>query len=300
MTEFLQHTINGLGLGSIYALIALGYTLAFSILRFINFAHGDIYMLGAFISYFAVKFLGLDHLYGPVSLIIALVLSMGLCGFVGFLIEKIAYRPLRQAPRLNVLITAMGVSLFLEYGGQIVFGVDPKVFPNLLGSFSQVTLGQVLINPIQLFILLLSFILVLALRFLVYKTKIGLAMRAVSYNSQWSALQGIPVDKIISFTFILGSALAGSAGVLVGLAYPKIDPLMGVMFGLKAFVSAVLGGIGNITGAVLGALILGVLEAWVVGYISSTYRDALAFGVLILVLLLRPNGLMGKGISEKV
>ncbi len=300
MAEFFQHIINGLGLGAIYALIALGYTMVFGILKLINFAHGDVYMLGAYAGFYVSRFFGLEKNPGLPSLGLGLTLSMAFCGAVGFVIERLAYKPLRGSPRINSLITAIGVSLFLEFGGQLVFGADPKPFPRLVVAGLNLEFAGVQINPLQLLVLVIAVLLMLGLRFVVFKTRAGLAMRAVSFNHDTAALMGINVDRTISFTFIVGSMLAGAAGVLVGLTYPKIDPLMGVMFGLKAFVAAVIGGIGNVTGAVVGALLMGVAESLVVGYVSSTYRDALAFGILILILLFKPTGLLGQKTSEKV
>jgi branched-chain amino acid transport system permease protein len=300
LTEFFQHVINGLGIGSIYALIALGYTMVFGILQLINFAHGDVYMLGAYVGYYASKWLSLSKRPGLISLLIGLFFSMAACGAVGFCIERFAYRPLRKSPRVKVLITVIGVSLFLEFGGQIVFGADPKLFPALFESRGPLFMGGLQINRLQLLVFVISVLLMGALHFIINHTKQGLAMRAVSYNHETASLMGIAVDKTISFTFVLGSMLAGAAGILVGLSYPKIDPLMGVMFGLKAFVAAVIGGVGNVTGAVVGALLMGVAESLVVGYLSSTYRDALAFGILILILLFKPRGLLGRPVMEKV
>jgi branched-chain amino acid transport system permease protein len=300
MTEFIQHLINGLGLGAIYALIALGYTMVFGILQLINFAHSDVFMVGAFIGYYSSRKLGLTEHPGVVSLLIALALAMAGSAVLGFCIERGAYRPLRRAPRINALITAIGVSLFLEFGGQILFGADPKYYPELYVVGEPFLVFGARINKLQLLVFVISMVLMLALRHVIFKTRAGRAMRAVSFNHSTAALMGIPVDRTISFTFMLGSALAGAAGVLVGLTYPKIEPLMGVMWGLKAFVAAVVGGIGNVMGAVVGALILGVAEAMVVGYGASTYRDALAFGILILILIFRPTGLFGKARTEKV
>lgn len=300
MTEFIQHLINGLGLGAIYALIALGYTMVFGILQLINFAHSDVYMVGAFIGYYASRWLGLAEQPGVASLLVALALAMVGCAALGFVIERGAYRPLRGAPRINALITAIGVSLFLEFGGQLLFGADPKFFPQLYSAGAPFEILGARINKLQLLVFVISMVLMLGLRHIIFKTKTGRAMRAVSLNHATAALMGIPVDRTISMTFMLGSALAGAAGVLVGLTYPKIEPLMGVMWGLKAFVAAVVGGIGNVMGAVVGSLILGVAEAMVVGYGASTYRDALAFAVLILILIFRPSGLFGKARTEKV
>jgi branched-chain amino acid transport system permease protein len=300
MTQFIQHLINGLSLGSIYALIALGYTLVFGILQLINFAHGDIYMLGAFIGMYTARYLHLADHPSIGSLLLAMGVSMCGTAMAGFLIERLAYRPLRNAPRINVLITAVGVSLFLEFSGQLIFGASPKVFPEIYHPSSAWNIGEIVFNPLQITVFVISIILMVILQTIIFKTRLGRAMRAVSFNHDLASLMGIPTNTVISYTFMIGSALAGAAGVLVGLIYPKIEPLMGVMPGLKAFVAAVLGGIGNVTGAVLGALILGMAEEFLVGYWAPTFRDALAFAILILILLFRPTGLLGTGRQEKV
>lgn len=298
MTEFLQQLINGLAWGSIYALLALGYTMVYGILRLINFAHGDVYMIGAMTGYYVARFV--SHSTSAFGFAIVLIASMLICGLLGFVIEKLAYKPLRNAPKLSALITAIGVSLFLEYGGQLLFGADPKFFPQLIETKEVIRLHGVVINNIQLIIFSVSLILMGLLRYIVMNTQIGKAMRAVSFSHTASQFVGINVGVIISITFVLGSSLAGAAGVLVGLSNPKIDPLMGIMPGLKAFVAAVLGGIGNIPGALIGGILMGVAETMVVGYISSTYRDALAFVLLIVILLVKPTGLLGKAVAEKV
>jgi branched-chain amino acid transport system permease protein len=300
MSEFLQQTINGLAWGSIYALIALGYTMVYGVLRLINFAHGDVYMVGAMVGYYVGNFLAREAFPGAAAFPLVLISSMAVCGALGFVIERAAYRPLRSAPRINALITAIGVSLFLEFGGQLLFGADPKVFPQLLEERPLVAFDGVVINQIQAVIFIVAVLLMIALRFIVQKTKLGKAMRAVSFSHTASQLVGIPLDRVISFTFVLGSMLAAAGGVLVGISNPKVEPLMGIMPGLKAFVAAVLGGIGNIPGALAGGLLMGLSETYVVGYVSSTYRDALAFVLLILILLIRPGGLFGKSVSEKV
>ncbi len=301
MSEFLQQTINGLAWGSIYALIALGYTMVYGVLRLINFAHGDIYMIGAMVGYYVGRLLIQGfHGAGVLILVGVLAVSMLTCALLGFIIERTAYKPLRNAPRINALITAIGISLFLEYAGQFVFGADPKFFPSLIEDGVLLNLNGVIINKIQFIIFLISIALMIGLRFIVMKTRLGKAMRAVSFSHTASQLVGIPLDQIISFTFMMGSALAGAAGVLVGLSNPKVEPLMGIMPGLKAFVAAVLGGIGNIPGALVGGLLMGLSETYVVGYLSSTYRDALAFVLLIFILLIKPAGLFGKSVSEKV
>lgn len=303
MTEFIQQLINGLSLGSIYALIALGYTMIYGILRFINFAHGDVFMIGAFSGYYLAILFGFSSTMGVVSLLLALLIllcSMVICSVLGFTIEKLAYKPLRSSPKLTILITAIGISLFLEYSGQLVFGADPKSFPTLVENTPVVTLAGAVIYSNPLVVLFTSLILMVILRFIVMKTKMGTAMRAVSFDMTAASLMGISVNKIISFTFIIGSSLAAAAGILFGLNYPKIDPLIGILYGLKAFVAAVLGGIGNIAGAALGGLILGIVETFVSGYLSSTFRDAISFAILIIILLVRPTGLLGKKEIEKV
>lgn len=300
MQDFLQHLVNGISLGSIYALIALGYTMVYGILQMINFAHSDVYMVGAFAAYYAAKWLGIENQPGLMTLATLLLVSMVVCSLLGLTIERLAYRPLRKAPKLNILITAIGVSLFLEYAGQIVFGADPKVFPDVVQDAVLTSFGGVDLKTSDVTVLIVSLLAMLGLRFLIQKTKTGRAMRAVSQNAGVAAMLGVNTDRIISLTFVVGSSLAGIGSVLVGMKYPKIDPLMGMMIGLKAFVAAVLGGIGNIAGAVLGGILMGLSEEIVVAYLSSTYRDALAFGILIVILLFRPAGLLGRSQIEKV
>ncbi len=293
MEQFVQQLINGLSLGAIYALIALGYTMVYGILRLINFAHGDVYMVGAFVGYYVVRWLSPAAHSGLGMLMVCLAAAMAVCAVLGFVIERAAYRPLRRAPRLNALITAIGVSLLLENLGQLVFGADPKDFPMLIER-TTFTIGIATVSNIQVIVLLTAVVLTLALEFIVHRTKMGTAMRAVSFSHDAAGLMGINIDRVISFTFVLGSSLAAAGGILVGLYNPKIDPLMGIMPGLKAFVAAVLGGIGSISGAILGGLIMGIAETLTVGYISSTYRDAITFIILVAVLLFRPTGLLGK------
>ncbi|MCM2281369.1 MAG: branched-chain amino acid ABC transporter permease [Bdellovibrionaceae bacterium] len=304
MEDFIQHLINGVSLGSIYALIALGYTMVYGILQLINFAHSEVYMLGAFAAYYTV--LGITRLTGadvePGFGLFALVLGVAMiaCSIAGLTIERFAYRPLRHAPKLNTLITAIGVSLFLQYSGQVVFGADPKSFPTVLEDRSLLSFGTVDVRFFDVTILLVGLGFMAGLHYLIHKTKIGKAMRAVSTNRAVASLMGINTDRIIAMTFVIGSSLAGVGAVLVGMKYPQIDPLMGMLFGLKAFVAAVLGGIGSLGGAVLGGIIMGLSEEMVVAYLSSTYRDALAFGLLIVILVFRPAGLLGKWQTEKV
>ncbi len=300
MQEFVQHIINGVSLGSIYALIALGYTMVYGILKLINFAHSDVYMVGAFAAYYSAKYLGIETSPGIGNLIILIIISMAACSLLGVTIERLAYRPLRNAPKLNVLITAIGVSLLLEFSGQAIFGPDPKLFPNVMIDSVLWSWGDVQLRSFDITILVVGVISMIGLHLLIYHTKIGKAMRALSTSFGVASLMGVNTDRVISFTFIVGSSLAGIGSVLVGMKYPKIDPLMGMLIGLKAFVAAVLGGIGNVPGAVIGGLIMGLSEEMVVGYLSSTYRDAFAFGILILILLFKPSGLMGKNRIEKV
>ena len=280
--QVLQQLINGISLGSIYALIALGYTMIYGIIKLINFAHGDIYMVGAYIGFFAIT-------QAHLSVVPALLISLVVTGFLGMLVERLAYKPLRHAPRISVLITAIGVSFFLEYTTMYFVSPTPRTFPAMFGDVA-VTVGGIVINGQQMLILGITAVLMVILTYIVQKTKTGKAMRAASFDTETAELMGINSDRIISITFGIGSALAAVAGVLVGIYYNSIDPLMGIMPGLKAFVAAVLGGIGILPGAVVGGLILGVVEALVSGFISSTFRDAAAFAILILVLLVRPAG----------
>ncbi len=353
--EFRQQVVNGLSLGAIYALIALGYTMIYGVLRFINFAHGDVFMIGAFISFYAARiiepaFAGQAEHAGDIgTALLVLVITMMGCGVLGVAIEFLAYRPLRNRPKLTVLITAIGVSLFLEYTGQLpmVFGADPQTYPILIKSeqirilegdapappaapgtagapagspagspagtsadapadapASGVAVPEqdqgLIISSKDIIVFCVALVLMYLLRLVVMHTKIGTAMRAVSMNMGAASLMGINLNRVISFTFFLGSALAGAGAVLYAMTYPKIDPLMGIIPGLKAFVAAVLGGIGNIPGAALGGFLIGTAETMTAGYLDPAYRDAIVFGILILILVLKPSGLLGKGTIEKV
>ena len=300
MEVFLQQLVNGITWGSVYALIALGYTMVYGILRLINFAHGDVFMLGAFFAYYVAHRLNVPLEPSAWKAVAVLVAAMAGAGIVGFLIERFAYRPVRNSSRLTALITAIGVSLLLQNGGLLVFGTEPKRLPPIVEVRNIDLGGGVTVTNVQLLIIATALVLMAVLRWIVLSTRTGKAMRAVSFNRDAATLMGIPADRIISFTFVLGATLAAAAGVLVGLLNPKIDPLMGIMPGLKAFVAAVVGGIGNIPGAVLGGLIMGLAEVLVVGYVSSTYRDAIAFVLLIAILLFRPAGLLGRHQAEKV
>lgn len=288
----LQQLVNGLILGSVYALIALGYTMVYGIIKLINFAHGDLYMMGAFIGYYLINSFQLNFF-------VALILTMVLTACLGVLIEFLAYRPLRNSTKIAALITAIGVSFFLEYGMVYFFGANPRAFPQALETV-QYNLGPISVTNVKLTILGVSIFLMLALQFIVQKTKMGKAMRAVSVDSDAARLMGINVNSTISFTFALGSALAGAAGVLIGLYYNSVEPLMGMAPGIKAFVAAVLGGIGIIPGAALGGFIIGLLETLAVTIGLSSYRDAVVYGILIVILLVRPAGILGKNVKEKV
>lgn len=298
--QLLQQLINGVSLGSIYALIALGYTMVYGILRLINFAHGEIYMMGAYIGFVASTQLAeyIPPIFG-LPLIVTLLVAMAGAAILGMLIERIAYRRLRNAPKIAALISAIGVSFFLQNGMMTLATPQPRTFPNIFPQEIYHVSGLVITNH-QILILALSILLMATLTYIVQNTKMGKAMRAASFDVDAARLMGIPVDRVISFTFALGSSLAAAAGVLVGIYYNSIDPQMGLMPGLKAFVAAVLGGIGIIPGAMAGGLILGIVEALVSGFWSSTFRDAAAFGILILVLLLKPAGIFGKNTREKV
>jgi len=289
--DFFQYLINGLAQGSIYALIALGYTMVYGIIKLINFAHGEFYMIGAFIGFYC--------LVSGMPLWMAFPAAMIGSGLVAVIVEKIVYRPIRHAGRIPALITALGTSLFFQYLGQGIIGADPKAFPTAIEDKTYMV-GEVIITKTQLIIMFVTFILMVILYWLVNHTKTGKAMRATSFNMNAAELMGINTNKIISFTFFIGSALAGAAGVLVGMYYNTAEPMMGLIPGLKAFIAAVLGGIGIIPGAVIGGLVLGVAENMVVGFWVSTYRDAIAFAILILILLVKPAGILGKNRKEKV
>lgn len=291
---FWEQLINGLTLGSTYALIALGYTMVYGIIQLINFAHGEIYMFGAFAGLILVTVLG-------VNIVLALLGAMLFCMLLGVLIERVAYRPLRgKSSRLSALISAIGVSIFLSTLMALIRGPNTTRYPEgilLKGTF---TLGSIEMSSLQIFILLLSAFLMVGLQMMIQKTRIGKAMRACSQDLDASYLMGINVNRVISFTFAIGSALAAAGGVMVGIYYNAVWPYMGTMAGLKAFAAAVMGGIGSVPGAMIGGLSLGVLEIMGVAYLSSSYKDAIAFAILILVLIVRPQGLMGQKISKKV
>ena len=305
MDTFVQQLINGLTIGSIYALIALGYTMVYGILRLINFAHGDIYMVGAYAGFILATSLGFAANPSALGFGITLLGAMAIAAAIGMAIERFAYRPVRKFSKMTTLITAIGMSLLIEYLFVFIFSGTPRAFPQLIQNESFTIFGDAKISTTQLLIFAVSILLMILLQYIIFYTKIGKAMRAVSFNINSAKLMGINTDFVIAFTFALGSALAAAGGVLTAQYNPKIEPLMGIITGLKAFVAAVLGGIGNIPGAVLGGLLIGAAETLVVGYgshigIPSTYRDAVAFAILILVLLIRPAGLLGSNVQEKV
>jgi branched-chain amino acid transport system permease protein len=322
MADFAQTLMTALAVGSLYALIALGYTMVYGILKFINFAHSDIVVLGAWLSYTIAKYLlpalGLETRNAaatPPIWVGALILiaAMVSCSLIGFAIERLAYRPLRKAPRLNVLITAIGVSLLLQNVGQLsfVFGPSPERMPALLPNWDLLRIAlpsgdgsqDVVVSLVDAMIIGTSALLMIALQYLVFRTKLGTAMRAVSFDFDAAALMGIPVDRIVSFTFVLGSALAAAAGFLYALKYPGLNQpahFTWVLLGLKAFVAAVIGGIGNIRGAVLGGFVIAFVEQFGAFYLSPNYRDVYVFALLIVILLVRPSGLLGSTVQEKV
>ncbi|NLO21643.1 MAG: branched-chain amino acid ABC transporter permease [Syntrophomonadaceae bacterium] len=293
MLEFSQQMINGLSLGAIYALIALGYTMVYGIIKLINFAHGDIMMVGAYVGFFSITLLG-------TNIVVAMLVAMIFCAALGVIMEKIAYRPLRNSTRIAALITAIGLSLFLEYITVVILGPAQKVFPASAFPVKVYNIAGLSILNKQIFVFVSAVLLMLILQYIIKRTKTGKAMRAVSLDQEAAVLMGISVDRTISITFAIGSALAAAAGVMIGVYYQTINPLMGIIPGLKAFVAAVLGGIGLIPGAMVGGFVMGLLETMVSGYGNSLYRDAVAFGVLIIILLIKPTGLFGKNTGEKV
>ena len=306
MSELLQQLINGLALGAIYALIALGYTRVYGVLRFINFAHSDVFTFGAWIAFVIAGALGWAGTGSPVfALPVVMILAMASAAALGFTIERLAYRPLRKAPRLNVLITAIGVSLLLQNAGQLqlLFGKDPVKMPRLLSEEPLFKLAGVQVPLVDVALVVLAVVLVIALQWLVYRTKLGQAMRAVSWNEQFASLMGVPVDRVVSITFMIGSALAAAGGVLYGLKYRQLNQTadaLWVLLGLKAFVAAVVGGIGNVRGAVVGAVLIAFIEVFGAAYVSSKLPDLFVFGVLIVMLMFRPAGLLGTATVEKV
>nr|WP_318710378.1 branched-chain amino acid ABC transporter permease [uncultured Treponema sp.] len=296
MDTFLKQFVNGLSLGSIYALIALGYTMVYGIVKLINFAHGDVMMVGAYTGYFILRAAGTT----PLGLCLAFFGAMVVCSVLSLVIERCAYRPLRNAPRLNSLITAIAVELILQNAMRVIsfVGPNPRQFPTMDTKFFN--LGIVQISNIQIIVIVASAILMVVLNYVINYTKTGKAMRAVSYDMGAASLMGVNVNRTIAITFVIGSVLAGAGGVLYATAYPQVDPLMGYIPGLKAFVAAVLGGIGSVPGAMVGGVILGIVETMTKAYISSQYADAISYSILIIILLVKPAGLLGKKNVVKV
>jgi branched-chain amino acid transport system permease protein len=300
---FLQQIINGLTIGSVYALIALGYTMVYGILQLINFAHGEIYMIGAYMGIIAIGFfvyLGLADISLTLTLILTFIAAMIFTGAYGITLERIAYRPMRNAPRLSILISAIGMSIFLQNYVMLAQGAKDKIFPHDLKIQGGLTIADAHITYIQIMIMLISILMMAGLTYFVKKTKIGMAMRATSQDMRMAGLLGINTDRIIVITFFLGSILAGAAGVMISMYYGIVNFSMGYAAGIKAFTAAVLGGIGNIPGAMLGGILLGLIEALGAGYISSEYKDVFAFAILVIVLIFRPSGLLDERVSEKV
>jgi branched-chain amino acid transport system permease protein len=288
----LKQLLNGITVGSIYSLIALGYTMVYGIIKLINFAHGDIYMVGAFIGLIVAT-------HFTSNFIVVMAVAMALTAVLGVLVEKIAYKPVRNSSRISALISAIGASIFISNLVVLINGPQREAYPQIFPEINFV-IGGITISFLQIFIILVSIALMFGLYYIVHNTKMGVAMRAVSQNMTTARLMGINSDKVISFTFAIGSSLAAAAGVLVGTYYRAVDPLMGLLFGLKAFVAAVLGGIGSIPGAMVGGLVLGLAEVMGVAFISPSFRDAIAFGILIFILIVKPSGLFGKATKEKV
>lgn len=299
----LRQSLEGLALGSVYALVALGYTMIYGVLGLINFAHADVLMVGAYVGIFVAAWAGSGVVHaGSLSVALACLLgAMAACAALGVLIERLAYRPIRGAPRLTPLVTAIGVSMLLENVCAVAFGSTPRAFPELMARTPVRVAGVAATNTVKLVELGAAVALMAALEYLVARTRFGRAMRAVATNPEAARLMGVPVDRVIAATFALGSALAGAGGVLVALDQPRVDPMMGVAPGLKAFVAAVLGGIGSVPGAMLGGVLIGLTEQFATAYVSSSFAPALVFAILVGVLLVRPQGLLGgRGAREKV
>lgn len=300
---FAKNVLEGVALGGVYALIALGYTMVYGVLGLINFAHSDVFMVGAYVGLFTAGALGVASNYaGPSSVGVTaacLGAAMLACAALGMALERLAYRPIRKAPKLTPLVTAIGVSMLLQNVSMLAFTATPRGFPPMVRA-TNLGVGGVEVTSIKLLDLGAAVALMVALTFLVQRTRVGRAMRAISTNLEAARLMGVPTDRVIAITFGLGSALAGAGGILFGLDQPRVDPFIGVQPGLKAFVAAVLGGIGNIPGAMLGGLLIGVVEQLAAAYLSSSFAPAIVFSILVVVLLVRPQGLLGKVTREKV
>jgi branched-chain amino acid transport system permease protein len=305
MGFFFQELVNGVTTGALYSLIALGFSMVYGVLKLLNFAHGDLYMVGAFVGYFVIQWFGGPQKIGipvPVLVAIMFVLAAALAGFLGVAIERFAYRPLRDAPRIAPLITAIGISFFLENAALLLFGAQFRIYntPDFISFSSGIQIGSVSIDAVQIMVLVLGLVLMIGLRLLVIRTRLGKQMRAVASDREAAEMLGINVNFTIAATFFLGSALAGVAGVMAGLLFNQVTNVIGFTAGLKAFTAAVVGGIGSLPGAMIGGLLIGIAESMITGYISSTYTNLLVFGVLIAVMLIRPTGLLGRPQLRKV
>ncbi|BDG09825.1 branched-chain amino acid ABC transporter permease [Anaeromyxobacter paludicola] len=301
MEQFFQQLTNGLAVGGIYALIALGYTMVYGVLKLINFAHGDLFTYGGYLGLtLLTSFLLQDRMGVMAGIGILTVMVMGLVGVMGVVLERAAYRPLREAPRLSAVVSALGASIFLQNALMLIYGAQFQTYPEGLLPQTAVSLGGIQIPLIRILVVLASIVMMAALYLFVQKTKIGTAVRAAAIDQGAARLMGIDVNKVVSLVFLIGPALGGSAGLLVGLYYGRVDFTMGWVYGMKAFTAAILGGIGNIPGAMVGGLLLGVIEALGAAYLSIAWKDAFAFCVLILILIVRPTGLLGERVAEKV
>jgi len=301
MEEFFQQLTNGLAVGAIYALIALGYTMVYGVLKLINFAHGELFTIGSYLGLTLLTSLGLSGLFGPVlGVLLLAAMVMGLVAVVGALLERTAYRPLRESPRLSAVVSALGASIFFQNAVMLIYGARLQVYPLGILPRTAVNLFGLYLPLVKLLILLASVVIMTALYLYIHKTKIGTAIRAAAIDQGAARLMGIDVDRVILIVFLIGPALGGAAGLMVGLLYGQINFTMGWVYGLKAFTAAILGGIGNIPGAMVGGILLGVIEAMGAAYISIAWKDAIAFVVLILILIVRPTGLLGERVAEKV
>ena len=301
MEQFFQQLINGLAVGGIYALIALGYTMVYGVLKLINFAHGDLFTYGGYLGLTLLTSLLLNDRLGAVAAIAVLtVMVMGLVGVMGVILERAAYRPLRESPRLSAVVSALGASIFLQNALMLVYGARVQVYPEGAVPQVMVSLFGLMVPLLRILVVAASVVMMTALYLFVQKTKIGTAVRAAAIDQGAARLMGIDVNKVVSLVFLIGPALGGSAGLLVGLYYGQVNFTMGWIYGMKAFTAAILGGIGNIPGAMVGGLLLGVIEALGAAYLSIAWKDALAFCVLILILIVRPTGLLGERVAEKV
>jgi branched-chain amino acid transport system permease protein len=302
---FFQELVNGITTGALYALVALGFSMVYGVLKLLNFAHGDLYMVGAYIGFFVIRWFGgaagVD-IPVPLLLVIMFVLAAGLVGGLGVAIERFAYRPLRNAPRIAPLITAIGISFFLENSALLLFGAQYRIYntSDFISLSSGIQIGSVTIDSVQIMVLVLGLLLMVGLRQLVNRTRLGKQMRAVAVDREAAEMLGINVNFTIAATFFIGSALAGVAGVMAGLLFNQVTSTIGFIAGLKAFTASVVGGIGSIPGAMLGGLLIGIAESFITGYISSTYTNLLVFGLLIAVMLVRPSGLLGQAQLQKV